>query len=384
MAKPVKTPAGTWRIKVERAGYKTQTKTCKTQKAAEAWGRDIESAMDKGQQPMDTKAARSKTVRELFERYIEECTVPMEDGKPKIKRARSTINALKRLMDTAEFMPRRLNQIEAKDISDWRDLRLSKVKASSVDREFSPISAVFKHAIMVWKEPLALNPARLTSRPQYNKKGRKMGWREDQIQAVCKTLCYEEGVYPQIGEFLPGQSFNREKGLRESKSAFVAYAFLVALETSMRQGEIAQLTVADFDAEGGYVRLYITKNGDPRLVALNERAFELVSLLCEGFPPEHKIFQYSGGTISCYFTKARQTAGINGLTFHDSRHEAITRMVPMFTNILELAAQTGHRKLQSLQAYYNPDIKIIRSRLLGQSPYVEPPRKQAHLRVVRT
>jgi integrase len=384
MSTPRKTPAGTWRIKVERAGYKTVTKTFKTKDLANRWARGIESAFDKGAQPIDNKAARGITVSELFERYVKDCTVLCDDGKPKIECSKSNLNTLKRVLRNAQFMTRRLNQIQAKDIADWRELRLTQVQPVSVDREFSVISSVFKRAQKVWLVPIAGNPARETTRPEYKKVSRKKGWKPDQIDAVCNIFSYKEGVYPESAKFLNGAAFDRNTGYRQCKPAFFAYAFLVALETAMRQGEIASLTVADFDREGGYVHLRKTKNGDSRLVALNEKAYDLIALLCEGFPPEHKIFKYGGGTICCYFIKARRAAKIHGLTFHDSRHEAITRMVPMFRNVLELAAHTGHRKLQSLDGYYNPDIQTIRSRLLGKGDsFKEPDWKiPSHLPVV--
>jgi integrase len=286
----------------------------------------------------------------------------------------------------AQFMTRRLNQIQAKDIADWRELRLTQVKPVSVDREFSAVSSVFKRAQKVWLVPIAGNPARETTRPEYKKVSRKTGkgWKPDQIDAVCNILSYKEGVYPESAKFLTGDSFGRNTGYRTCKPAFIAYAFLVALETAMRQGEIASLTVADFDREGGYVHLHKTKNGDSRLVALNEKAYDLIALLCDGFPPEHKIFKYCGGAICCYFIKARKAANIHGLTFHDTRHVAITRMVPMFSNVLQLAAHTGHRSLQSLEGYYTPDIQTIRSKLLGKGDALKEPdwKIPSHLPVV--
>ena len=43
------------------------------------------------------------------------------------------------------------------------------------------------------------------------------------------------------------------------------------------------------------------------------------------------------------------------LHFHDTRREAATRMSKKLSNVLELAAVTGHRNLKYLQVYYNPD-----------------------------
>lgn len=366
MAKPVKTPAGNWRMKVERVGYQVQTKTFKTQLAAEQWGRSVETGIDKGVRSLDVKAAKGKTVADLFDRYIAACETVYPNGEREIKVGKSSINAAKRVRATANFLGRKLNQIQPMDITEWKLARLKKVKPTSVDRELTAISSVFRQAMEVWYEPIAFNPVIRGMRPKYDKTVRDVEWREDQIEAVCKVLGYEEGVFPaQKPHFLKNKSRHEIVGITSfAKPASVAYAFLFALETSMRQGEIGRLTVADYNSQDGFVQVHKSKNGTKRKVSLNTRASELIDVLCQGMPPKHRIFHYTGGTISCYFTQARQEAGIHGLTFHDSRHEAITRMVPQFTNIAELAGQTGHKKLQSLMIYYNPKQKTIRSRLL--------------------
>ena len=41
-----------------------------------------------------------------------------------------------------------------------------------------------------------------------------------------------------------------------------------------------------------------------------------------------------------------------GLTFHDTRHEAITRLAKKL-HPLDLARMTGHTNLQELMTYYN-------------------------------
>ncbi|HYP67105.1 MAG TPA: tyrosine-type recombinase/integrase [Thiobacillaceae bacterium] len=42
------------------------------------------------------------------------------------------------------------------------------------------------------------------------------------------------------------------------------------------------------------------------------------------------------------------------LRFHDLRHEATSRLAEKLTNILELAAVTGHKDLWMLKRYYHP------------------------------
>ena len=364
MASIKKTVYGTWRAKVVRVGYQSQTKVHKTRQEAHDWVTEISAAQNAGTQVVKNKEAKVKTVGYLFDRYIAACETVFPNGRTEIEVAKSSINTAKRVRANAAFITRRLSQITPEDISDWKTARLKEVEPCTVDREMTAISSVFRQAIE-WREPVAFNPVRLVLRPKYNKDGRWVEWHDEQIDAVCAVLGYEEGVCPTIVPVVNRTNQARGTGLRDSCNSFVAYAFLFALETSMRQGEIARLTVADYNRQDGYVQVLKSKNGSKRKVSLNTRATELIDVLCEGQPKDRNIFHFTGGTISCYFTDALQAAGIEGLRFHDSRHEAITRMVPQFTNLVELAEQTGHKTLQSLKIYYNPTQQTIRSRLLA-------------------
>jgi integrase len=60
--------------------------------------------------------------------------------------------------------------------------------------------------------------------------------------------------------------------------------------------------------------------------------------------------------LSLAFREAAARAGLS-ITFHDLRHVATTRLAPLHNDILELSATTGHKTLNVLKRYYNPDPK---------------------------
>jgi integrase len=62
------------------------------------------------------------------------------------------------------------------------------------------------------------------------------------------------------------------------------------------------------------------------------------------------------------FAAATKRAGIEGLTFHDTRHEGLTRLAQKL-EVLDLARMVGHRDLKSLMIYYNPTATEIADRL---------------------
>lgn len=55
-------------------------------------------------------------------------------------------------------------------------------------------------------------------------------------------------------------------------------------------------------------------------------------------------------------------SSISGLTFHDSRHEVLTRLARKI-DVLDLARMAGHRDPRSLMIYYNATAEEIAGRL---------------------
>ena len=65
-----------------------------------------------------------------------------------------------------------------------------------------------------------------------------------------------------------------------------------------------------------------------------------------------KVFPISGSyAITDAFRRATKRAGIEGLRFHDLRHEAVSRLFEKRLNVMEVASISGHRSLQMLQRY---------------------------------
>lgn len=146
----------------------------------------------------------------------------------------------------------------------------------------------------------------------------------------------------------------------------VAVAFLFAIETAMRSGEILGVTDQTVDLELRVARLPLTKNGSARSVALSTRAVELLGMLPkveEGAP----LFDLNDKSRDALFRKARDRAfekqsPEDRLTFHDTRHEAITRLAKKLQP-LDLALMTGHTNLNELLTYYNETAADIAARL---------------------
>ncbi|BBB60248.1 hypothetical protein UNDKW_1975 [Undibacterium sp. KW1] len=150
------------------------------------------------------------------------------------------------------------------------------------------------------------------------------------------------------------------ESLIQSKTQAVAVAYLFAIETAMRQGEICGLLEAHIT--GNVAHLPKTKNGMKRDVPLSKQALKLLSYLPKPERAEDNLFMLSADSLSTLFRKATKACLIEDLTFHDSRHEAITRLAKKL-NVLDLARMVGHRDLRMLQVYYNESAAEMASRL---------------------
>lgn len=96
-------------------------------------------------------------------------------------------------------------------------------------------------------------------------------------------------------------------------------------------------------------------------MALSKRAVELLAFL-PTFARGEPLFELRSASLDALFRKARNKTLIDDLTFHDTRHEAITRLAAKL-NVLDLARMAGHRDLKMLQVYYNASAEDIAARL---------------------
>lgn len=92
---------------------------------------------------------------------------------------------------------------------------------------------------------------------------------------------------------------------------------------------------------------------------MSRRAAALLALLPRN---GESVFGVSDALRDALWRKARKRAEIVGLTFHDLRHEATTRLARKL-DVLDLSRMTGHRDLKSLRRYYNPAAEEIADRL---------------------
>jgi integrase len=150
---------------------------------------------------------------------------------------------------------------------------------------------------------------------------------------------------------------------------YIPWMFEFACETGMRLGELTKLRWEDVNPEERWVYVLPSKNGDDRNGLLTVRAVELLA----GLPRNlERVFPTNVGSVGTEFRRALKELGLSDLHFHDSRHEATSRLAK-WLSVLELARVVGHRDLKSLMTYYNPTPAELAAKLPGGATQPKPP-----------
>lgn len=228
-----------------------------------------------------------------------------------------------------------IHQITAKVLTDWRNARLQSVSAGTVRREIAYLSAVMSYAVkelFIIKE----NPfTNLAKPPMPKARNRRIS--DDDIAIILDSATYIQGEKP------------------TQTQHYVAWAFLFAIHTAMRRGEILGITKNDI--KDGYIHLPKTKNGEARNVPLTPKAREMLTWL----DIDGKLIPFNENAFKKSWQRVQAKANLDDLNFHDTRHEAISRFVKDYGLPVEkLAKITGHKDIKTLiNTYYNPDIQEL-------------------------
>ena len=203
-----------WKVEVCKKGVrKSATFTTKTE--AQAWANKTETELllsNSGDIP-------DKNFADLLEKYAKEITPSKRGAKWEGHR----INV---------FMSMKIGSVKLKDFNkvyvyEWREQRLTEVSSSSVHREWSIMSNACNVAISDWGW-LKDNPFSSVKKP-LKAKARTRRVTDDDIEKICYALNYTE---------------NTELDTQAKRTAA---AFLFAIETAMRAGEIVGLTWDDIN-----------------------------------------------------------------------------------------------------------------------------------------
>ncbi|MBO1853214.1 tyrosine-type recombinase/integrase [Burkholderia cenocepacia] len=333
-----------YRAQVYVAGVR-DSQVFRTQRDARAWATDREREL---RQQQDTPAADLHTVRDMLTRYSADVSVNKKGGRSEQLRIAAF------LKNFPTFADKTLSAVKTPDLAAWRDARLkgfiapdgrmvAAVSSASVLRDINWLRNAFSVARLEWHwiEHKPFDGLKMPAEPPPRDR-RISPFKE--VKPLCRWLGYKTGQAP------------------NTKYQEVALAFLVALRTAMRAGEILSLGKGTLNLNKGVASVphkmqYLT--GRLRTIPLSRQAIRLLKPVAE----RDKCFSISSASLDTLFRKARDGLLIEGLHFHDSRAEALTRFSRK-VDVMTLAKISGHKDLSILQnTYYRETAEDIAARL---------------------
>ena len=231
-----------WEVKIRRKGYPIQFQTFSNRAGAEKWTRKIESEIDGGIF-VSRKEAENTTLSEALDRYEREVIPAKKGAKQESVRIRT--------WEKTPLAFRFLATIQGKDIATYRDERLKEVASNTARHELALLSHLFTIAVKEWGMTGLVNPVR-------------------QIRMPKMPAGRDRRLKP--GEF--------DRIIAASKSDMLPPVSRLALETGMRQAEIAEITWNRVDLKKEQSRFSKLKMGRRELFPYHRRR----SKSCQEFP----------------------------------------------------------------------------------------------------
>jgi integrase len=229
------------------------------------------------------------------------------------------------LRDDAALCRTRLDRLNAKHFSDWRDSRLLRMKAASVCRYLGVMQHALDIAERDWGFPLPTNPLRNVRRPVIRNRRERRITPDERTALLAAASRYQNQMMKPL--------------------------IVLALETAMRRGELLAIRWPDFDARLSVIRLRTSKNGHARTIPLSPLAVSTLELMrshkysCDS---DDRVFPMKGNAVQLAWRRIIDRAGIGDLRFHDCRHEAISSFFERGFSLPEVALISGHRDTRML------------------------------------
>lgn len=309
-----------WRAQVRRTGHPTQDQTFDTKEQGVKWARDIESRMDRGVF-FDNREAEQTTLHESLDRYYNEISSLKSHPAQELQRIKQ--------WQRHPLAKRFLATLRGTDFAKYRDQRRAAGRAENTVRlELSLIGHLFVIARKEWGMESLINPVSNIRKPSGSKE------RDRRLH--------------------PGEYELIHSSLSRSENPYAAPAFDLAIETSLRQGMLHELCWewVDFDKRVIHIpQKYrnIGNKGVPVAVPLSTKAVSVLRAMPRAI--SGRILDCSANAIRVLWNRRLKELGIEGLHWHDLRHESLSRLFERGMNPMQVSACSGHKSMSQLRRY---------------------------------
>jgi len=321
-----------WQAIVRRKGYPSASKTFRYERDAQEWARALEVEMDRGAFVSRTTAEKT-TFSDLAKSFEEDFAPHHYRGqawKYKLAALKDRLGDFSLVAITAPVVAKyRDDRLKDPDPRYKKDLdKAPRISPATVKTELDLLSKILDVAQKEFGIALpAGNPVLGVRKPKTGK-------------ARDRRLTPEE--WAQL-----------EEECRRSQNPWLHPALLLAVETAMRQGELLSLEWQHVDKKRRLALLLDPekiKTEEPRAVPLTSAALAALGSLPKSI--KGRVIATDRMTLYKAFERACERAGITDYTWHDLRHEALSRLAERGDlSVLEMAAVSGHKTLQMLKRY---------------------------------
>lgn len=313
--------------------------TCEQAKdAARAWAKSLKSGSD---------ASPALTVDAILDRYFEaratEGMKSLHDAKsraalhirPKLGKLRIselTVDKLRRWRDGMATAPRRLRTAKFAKKPNLRPLDPNDPEAARRRRDTANRTLTTLKAALNWARDNRLVD-------------------DDTAWRLVKPY---RGTTSARVRFL---SSEEQQKLLDKADGDVRDLIAAALMTGARFGELARLTVRDFDAANGSIFIAESKSGKARHVPLTTGGRVLFARLAEDRPGMAPILTRNGeawkpATYQRSFRAALKAAHLSNITLHELRHSYASTMVRAGAPLMVVAQALGHADTRMVEKHY--------------------------------
>ena len=335
MATVHKIASGSWRVQVRRKGqYASNVFRLKAD--ADAWVRDTESRIDRGENISLGKPTNQVTLGDLIDLHLAD-----------LKLARKVPGRSKQY--TLDDLRRRIGRLTLAELTADRFKKFGQGRfaeragPATINMDFSYLRVVIDHAAI-----------------------------SHRVSDVLENLRLARKVLSKLGLIGKSKERNRRPTRIELESLLVYFAanadqkipmhriIPFAVATGLRQGEICRVEWGNYQSDDR--TLFVPKRKHPRERETNDHLMPLVSTT--GYDPfalmeeqgaetgkVGRIFPFNGKSVGTAFRRVCKELGIVDLHFHDLRHECISRLFEADWDIPQVASVSGHKDWNMLQRY---------------------------------
>lgn len=317
----------TWQVQVRRQG-RTVSKSFLRRADAARWANQLEVSIDQSGLPSDTGSLKRLRVADIIERFRDKVCPKRRGGKNETY----VLNALLR----DPVVTTRLCDLRSEMFGDYRDRRLKSVAPGTVIRELGLVQHIFEFARTEWSIPVA-NPVKPIKKPKPPKH------RERRLNA--------------------GELEKLLNACQQSRNKYLSPMLRLAVATGMRRSELVRLKWRDINYNDCTLHIPLTKTDEPRTIPLSSQARLVLLDVALHWTEGDNVFPTTSEAVKLAWKRLTQRAGINGLHFHDLRHEAVTSFFERGLSVPEVALISGHKDPRMLFRYTHLRAKDVASKL---------------------